>query len=247
LFARFMGIGSLLPFSRAHSVKDSKDHEPWSFGPACERSCAIALRRRYRLMPYLYTLFREAHESGLPVVRPVFFADPTDPLLRGVDDAFLLGGDLLVCANIDPAGVPGPSCGHRPKGSWLAYEPVEQDAQLPTIHVRPGAIVPLGPVMEYVGEKPLDPLTLVINLDANGTATGTLYEDAGDGHGHIKGDYLKTTYVAKREGKRVVLSVAKTEGNRARTAREVEFIVLHEGGQARIKGADGSEHALTLQ
>lgn len=246
LFARFMGIGSLLPFSRAHSVKDSKDHEPWSFGQECERSCAIALRRRYRLMPYLYTLFREAHESGLPVVRPVFFADLTDPLLRGVDDAFLLGGDLLVCANIDPEGAPGPSCGHKPKGNWRKYEPVEEDAQLPTIHVRPGAIVPLGPVMEFVGQKPLEPLTLVINLDANGTATGTLYEDAGDGHGHIKGDYLKTNYVAKREGNAVVVSTSKVEGNRARPARNVEVIVLHDKGQVTANSTDGSTVRVTL-
>ncbi|MDX2116630.1 MAG: glycoside hydrolase family 31 protein [Planctomycetota bacterium] len=246
LFARFMGIGSLLPFSRAHSVKDSKDHEPWSFGPECERSCQIALRRRYRLLPYFYTLFREAHETGLPVVRPVFFADPADPLLRGIDDAFLLGSDVLVRANTSPLGTPGPSSGHMPKGNWRAYEPVEADKELPTIHIRAGAIVPLGPVMNYIGEKPLDPLTLVINLDADGRASGTLYEDAGDGHAHASGDYIKTTYTAVRQGSTITVSISTTEGKRARAARKLEVIVLHDRGQNTATGTDGTPVTIDL-
>jgi len=59
-----------------------------------------AIERRYRLLPYLYTLFREASVTGLPVVRPVFFADAVDPGLRREDVAFLLGADLLVVPNV---------------------------------------------------------------------------------------------------------------------------------------------------
>ncbi|HNW41171.1 MAG TPA: glycoside hydrolase family 31 protein, partial [Opitutaceae bacterium] len=81
-FARWMGVGALLPFSRAHTNKGNGDKEPWAFGPEVERTCRTAIERRYRLMPYLYTLFREASVTGMPVVRPVFFADPRDPALR---------------------------------------------------------------------------------------------------------------------------------------------------------------------
>ncbi|CAN1306372.1 Alpha-glucosidase 2 [Linum perenne] len=57
LFGRWMGIGSLFPFCRGHSEKGTTDHEPWSFGEECEEVCRLALRRRYRLIPYIYTLF----------------------------------------------------------------------------------------------------------------------------------------------------------------------------------------------
>lgn len=196
LFARFMGIGALLPFARAHSVKDSIDHEPWSFGDECETVCRLALQRRYRLLPYLYTLFAEAAHSGLPVVRPLFFADPADPRLRGEDTAFLLGNDVLVRADVDPAGT-GPRSA-MPAGDWKRFELTEQTHQhLPELWLRAGAILPVGPIMQFTAERPTDPLTLIVNLDGSNAATGTLYEDEGDGFGFLKDICSLTRFHAK--------------------------------------------------
>src|SRR5207249_4341023 len=88
LFARWMGFGALFPFARGHSEKGTIRKEPWAFGPGVEATCRRAIATRYRLLPYLYTVFREAAQSGLPVARPEFFADPTDRRLRSVGDAF---------------------------------------------------------------------------------------------------------------------------------------------------------------
>lgn len=219
LFGRWMGIGALLPFARGHSIKDSKDHEPWSFGEACEKVCRAALMRRYRLLPYLYTLFYEAHRTGLPVVRPVFFADPADPRLRAVDDAFLLGGDVLVSANVSAGGV----AAEQPLlTGWRAFEvpdlPEHNASQLPRLFARPGAIIPLGPAVQHADERSLDPLTLLLCRDADGRASGTLYEDGGDGYGYREGDYRLTTYRAERGEP---CKVSAFEGNRAEPARNV--------------------------
>ena len=56
----------------------------------------MALERRYRLLPYLYTAFHVAHKDGQPVMAPVFFADPKDESLRAEEQAFMLGTDLLI-------------------------------------------------------------------------------------------------------------------------------------------------------
>ncbi|MBN1456772.1 MAG: hypothetical protein JW912_02855, partial [Sedimentisphaerales bacterium] len=88
LFARWMGTGAFFPFSRGHTAKGTINKEPWAFGKEVEESCRTALERRYRLLPYLYTLFYNSSITGLPVMRPVFFADPDDPELRDEDDAF---------------------------------------------------------------------------------------------------------------------------------------------------------------
>ena len=74
-----MGIGALLPFSRGHSETGTRDHEPWSFGAPCEALCRLALERRYRLLPHLYTLFHGAHTTGQPVMTPLFFAGLPPP------------------------------------------------------------------------------------------------------------------------------------------------------------------------
>ncbi|MCC6659670.1 MAG: alpha-glucosidase [Phycisphaerales bacterium] len=184
LFARWMGIGSLLPFARGHSIKDSAPHEPWSFGPDCERACRLALERRYRLLPYLYTLFHEASTTGMPIARPLFFADPADPVLRSADDSFLLGQNLLVRARVAEEG----SCrAPYPPGLWKPVEIVGDSTtttahpDLPDLCIRAGAIIPLGPIRRHVGESPDGPLTLMVCPDARGNAAGTLYEDPGDG------------------------------------------------------------------
>ncbi|MBL8999741.1 MAG: DUF5110 domain-containing protein [Phycisphaerae bacterium] len=236
LFARWMGFGALLPFARGHTGKENIDKEPWSFGPKHEATCKEAIARRYRLMPYLYTVFREASETGLPVARPVFFADPADPALRSEDDAFLIGGDVLVKAQVMPDGSRVPVL---PKGAWRTFASGDHD--LPELLLRPGAILPIGPDIEFVDEKPLNPLTLIVNLDPQGSATGTLYEDAGDGYGYQKGEYLLTTYTASRNPSGgVTVKVTKAEGSMPRPARDCTVKVIGENGAVWIgTGKDG--------
>ncbi|MCC6426780.1 MAG: DUF5110 domain-containing protein [Phycisphaerales bacterium] len=223
LFARWMGIGALLPFARAHTATGNIDKEPWSFGPEVEATCRQAIERRYRLMPYIYSLFRDASKTGMPVARPLFFVDPKDPALRSEDDAFLLGGDIMVACQMMPDGsrmsvLPKAADGRR----WLGFDFGEgPNPDLPDMYLRPGAIVPTGPVMQHIDETPLSPLTLLIALDKNGKAIGTLYEDAGDGYGYMSGEFLLTTYAAVREGDTVTISVRATEGRMPRPNRPV--------------------------
>src|SRR5205814_897114 len=77
-----------------------------------------------------------------------------------------------------------------------------EDPDLPELYLRPGAIVPTGPVMQYVDEKPLDRIQLLVALDSDGRASGTLYEDAAEDDGFQRGEYRLTTFtVSRREGK----------------------------------------------
>ena len=207
-FARFMSFGALLPFSRGHTAKGNIDKEPWAFGPEVEASCRTAIERRYRLLPYLYTLFREASTTGMPVARPIFFADLKDFALRSEDDGFLLGSDLMVVAQMVPDRTRVPVL---PRSGWtkFTFEGEKVDDNQTDLYIRQSSIVPTGPVMQYVGEKPLDEVTLLVALDDKGQATGTLYEDAGDGYGYQTGEYALTTFTAKRDGDKVTVSTSK--------------------------------------
>ncbi len=245
LYRRWIGIASLLPFARGHTGKENADKEPWSYGEAAAATFRRALERRYRLLPYLYGLFREAASDGTPVVRPLFFADPADPRLRGEDASFLLGGDLLVETRASETGA-FPSA--RPKGAWRDFDLVDADPELPRMALRAGAILPLGPPMEWSDEKPLDPITLLVALDEKGQARGTLYEDAGEGFGYEAGDWVLSRYEARREGNRVVVRVASVEGKRKKPARRLVVRVLTEGGREAIgSGKEGTPIVLELR
>ncbi len=198
LFARWMGIGALLPFARAHSEKTTLPHEPWAFGEQCERVCRLALERRYRLLPYLYTVFHAAATTGDPVVRPVFFADPANPRLRAVDDAFLLGPDLLVMCDVHP-GSARRSDEPLLEG-WKRIEvTAETDASLPRLYLRPGAVLPLGPKREWTTQEVPETLELVAN-PKDGAAACSVYCDAGEGHEHMQGACCMM-HITVRDGK----------------------------------------------
>jgi alpha-glucosidase len=210
LFGQWMGLGAFYPFSRAHKSKGEPSSEPWEFGPAVEAASRTATDRRYRLMPYLYTLFRQSSQTGLPVMRPLFMADTKDLSLRGEDQAFTLGGDLLVI----PRWAKNP---HLPQGDWRAIHVVdpkaEEDAYQPTLRIRPGAIIPMGPIIENTNQYSLKLLTLLVSLDASGHAEGWLYDDAGDGFGFQKGDYSLIHYIATRTGETVTVKIADSQGS----------------------------------
>lgn len=245
-FARWMGVGSLLPFSRGHTGKGNRDKEPWAYDAAVERTCRMALERRYRLIPYLYTLFEESSRNGLPVARPTFFADPADPALRSEDDSFLLGDSLLVVAKVTPLADRMPV---MPRGVWrpLNLHDGATDADLPDLYLREGSILPVGPIEQHVNERPLDPLTLYVSLDAKGGATGELYEDAGEGFGYQQGQYLRTRYQATREGETVRVRMLSSSGAMARPSRHaVVKVVLDDGREATAIGRDGEEISVNL-
>jgi len=239
LFAHWMGVGALLPFFRTHNALHG-DQEPWSFGEPTEAQSRLALARRYRLLPYLYTLFHDAAMTGLPVARPLFFADPADLSLREEDHAFLLGGDVLVQPQLLKAETHAFAV---PKGRWrsftLAGEDPVADPAHPILRLRDGAILPVGPGGQTSDEAFEGPLTLLVSLDAKGAAVGRLYEDAGEGFGYLEGDYLLTTYRAVLKDGVVEIGIAQQEGQRPRPARALHVELLTDAGVVRASGIDG--------
>ncbi len=235
LFGQWIAVGAFYPFCRAHAAKGMPNQEPWAFGPEIENVSRTALERRYRLMPYLYTLTQRASASGDPIMQPVFFADPKDPDLRAEDAAFLFGPDLLVV----PTWAKEPKL---PRGTWREVSLLdgnrEKDGYQPTVKVRGGAIVPLGGVVQNTNEKSAEPLTLLVCLDEKGQASGSLYEDAGDGYGYTKGEYAQTQYRATTEDGALVVRPAKREGSMKTPDREIQVVVLTKDG---VKKGSGME------
>lgn len=223
LYAQWIALGVFYPFSRGHTEKNSSNKEPWAFGKEVEDIAHVALNRRYRLLPYLYNLFYEASVSGLPVMRPVFFADAKDTRLRKEDQAFMLGNDLLIVPKwaVSPA---------LPKGKWttvsIAGEKSNIDPYQPDVKIRAGAIVPLGEIIQNTTEYSTGSLTLLVSLDRNGQAKGTLYEDEGNGFGYQKGDYLLSTIVVKKVGKEVKVSILPVKGKRKPIKRKIKVVVV---------------------
>jgi len=237
MFARWMGIGTFFPFYRGHTARGNIDKEPWAFGADTEKASKLAIERRMVLLPYLYTLFHEASTTGVPIMRPLFYADPKDVSLRSEDDAFLFGDYVLVAPQLMPDRSRTLA---MPKGIWRPFDVITgQHVALPMMYLKGGSIIATGPLMQYEWERPLDSLTLHVALDEAGKASGTLYEDAGDGFEYKQGDYLLTTYTAAALNGQITVNISKAEGKRQRISRPVTVVIHGAGGVTTLTGTDG--------
>ena len=201
LLARWTEFGIFQPFCRNHSAWNTRPQEPWAFGEPYESQIRSMLLLRQRLIPYLYTLFEEAHRTGAPILRALLFEYPDDPATYTTDDEFLVGRALLVA----PIARPGVEYRHvyLPGGTWvhfwsgerlrgpahvLAHAPLGR----PAIYVRANTPIPLWPEMAYDGERQPDPLTWLVFVVPSGEGSAELYEDEGDGYGYERGSYART-------------------------------------------------------
>ena len=194
LLAQWMALGAFFPFYRNHSDKNTARQEPWAFSKAVEESSRTSLQRRYRLLPYLYTLAQEASVNGLPIMRPLFFAEPTNMQLRNQQEAFLLG-DILMVVPKWASNVKYPS------GKWSLISLVGEDSKVdkyqPDVFLKSGAILPLGQILQSSVEYTTDSLTLLVALNEKNEAEGYLYHDAGEGFEYKTGHYAIRDFTVK--------------------------------------------------
>ncbi len=250
LFARWMQVGMLYPLMRSHSALSTAQHEPWVFGNRVEKICRDYIELRYRLLPYIYTLFWEAASTGSPILRPLLYHFPNDLQTFTISDQVMLGPSLLA------APIYRPGIEHRavylPEGRWydwwsgevfdgpkhiLAYAPLEK---MP-LYVRAGSIIPMAPVMQYVDERPLDQLTLKI---WPGQGEWTFYEDDGHTFEYKTGVSSTTTYRVRQEDQQIIVEIAAREGSFSPAVREILVELVGIGEQRFID--DGTARQLTF-
>jgi alpha-D-xyloside xylohydrolase len=167
LYTRWAEVGLLSGLSRCHGTTP---REPWAYGEETVEIFRKYARLRYRLIPYLYAYAHIASQTGLPLMRPLLLEFQDDPAAHEVDSQYLLGEWLLIAPILTERDY---RTIYLPRGRWMDYRTsivydgptyLHYHAPLDTlpIFLREGAIIPLGPDMDYVGQKPFDPITLLV-------------------------------------------------------------------------------------
>jgi alpha-glucosidase/alpha-D-xyloside xylohydrolase len=162
--------------------------------PAIEPIARKYGERHYQLLPYTYTVAREARDTGMPPMRAMWLHYPGDERARGMGSQYLWGRDMLVA----PVFTKGATTRdvYLPQGDWYDWwtnakeaggRTVTRKVDLATmpIYVRAGAIVPFDPVRQYTGQPVSEPTTLKVYRGADGQFT--LYEDDGTSLDYLQG------------------------------------------------------------
>lgn len=233
LYARWIQLGALYPFSRTHTMVLTRRQEPWSFGPRVEAIARAALELRMRLLPYLYGLFRAAEQTGEPVWRPLFYEFPNDPDCAACEDQLMLGPSLLVAPVLERGARQREVL--LPPGRWLDWHddaryvgpkrvvvpaPLER---LP-LFLRAGSLLPTRSPVLHAGEAPREPWVLEVAPGADGTAEWI--EDDGETTAYRQGALARTGLrLWHRAGGRLRLELARREGDFALGPRPLRVSV----------------------
>jgi alpha-D-xyloside xylohydrolase len=219
LNARWFEFGTFCPLLRVHG--ELRPREMWTLGGESHPAYQAELkfdRLRYRMFPYVYSLAGAVTQRGGVFMRPLVMDFASDTTAREIADEYMFGPELLV-APVTQYKARTRSVYLPQSTGWYDFwtgKPVPPGTRIEAaapydsipLFVRAGSIVPFGPELQYIAEKPSDPVTLYVYAGANGSFT--LYEDQGLTYDYEKGafseipiqwnDSAQTLNIGKRKG-----------------------------------------------
>ncbi|KAH7292375.1 hypothetical protein KP509_29G065300 [Ceratopteris richardii] len=201
LLTRWYQLAAYYPFFRAHAHLDTKRREPWLFGEPYTSYIRDAIRERYALLPYFYTLFREANLTGVPIMRPLWMEFPDEEMTFAMDKEWMVGNSLLIHgvyaegSTSESVYLPGQGLWYElktgnsfPGGDYIKV-PVSMSA-IPMFQ-RGGTIIPRRERPRRSSSQMVDdPYTLVIALNNAHEAEGEIYIDDGKTFNFAEGAYI---------------------------------------------------------
>ena len=207
LLCRWVEAGCFSPLFRNHSAYGTRRQEPWQFSDEVVRIYKKYVELRYRFIPYLYDLFYQGEQTGLPIMRPLVLHYENDPQVRNLNSEFLVGETLLVAPVLEQ-GATGRMI-YLPEGNWYDFwthekvaggQYILRDAPLDVcpMYIREGSIIPTYDVMQYVGEKPYDTLRLLVTP---GAGSYTHFQDDGEDYAYQNGEYNLYRFATDESGK----------------------------------------------
>jgi alpha-glucosidase len=241
LFTRWLQVGVFHPFMRVHTTFGTPDQEPWSYGTRHEAVNRRAIELRYELLPHVYQAMREASETGVPPLRPLFLEFPEDAETWGMQDQLMFGRDLLVAPVLREAMTEREV--YLPAGDWYDYwtgrrvaggrrlkVPVTLDS-IP-MYVRAGGFVFRQPVVQHTGEMAGQPL-LVTVYPAERSET-SYYDDDGESLDYRQGAFARRRFTQRQEGTRRIVEASAVEGSWMAAPRDLVVRIRAERPPARV-------------
>jgi oligosaccharide 4-alpha-D-glucosyltransferase len=250
LYIRWLQYGVFQPVYRPHA-QDHIPSEPVFHEQAVQDLLRPFVKLRYRLLPYNYTLAYQNSQSGMPLMRPLFFSDENNTAL--IDDArtYFWGDAFLVTPVTDP-GVTSVKVS-LPGGVWFDYwtdakqdggKLIDAPVSLKTIpvFVKAGSFIPMADDMANTSRYDSGRLQLHYYADASvKSASGVMFDDDGKDPNALRdGRFEKLDFTAKQSGKRLDIALLRNGDFPGEPAtRAIELVIHNWSGAAKAVRIDG--------
>lgn len=216
LFARWISIGAFSPFFRVHTMINTRDSEPWSYGEEVEQICRNYISLRYQLLPYIYSLFYRSSQTGEPIQRSLAVDYPFVHQVYNhlYQNQYLFGPNILVApveSTRDLVKV------YLPEGEWYylfnghKYQGdqeviVESPVHKLPIFIKGGAILPMQNLVQTTKTQPTE---LILHFYQGRESSFELYNDDGETFNYQDGAFALRTISYIPHERKIVVGASK--------------------------------------
>jgi alpha-glucosidase len=248
LFARWISIAALAPFFRTHTMINTRDSEPWSYGEEVEQISRNYIALRYQLLPYLYSLFHHSSITGEPIQRSLAIDYTFAPQVyqSHYHNQYLLGPNILVApteSNRELVKV------YLPEGEWYylfdgkKYKGnteivVDSPLHKLPIFIKGGAVIPMQKTVQNTSVKTDE---LILHIYDGDNSQFDFYQDDGETFDYQNGAFAKRSILL--EGKKKKITITATEGNYTSSYKKIK-LVLHGFDQVAEMVIHNQKHTL---
>lgn len=220
LYTRWMQLGAFVPYFRNHTALNTRAAEPWTFGEDILEITRSYINLRYRLLPYIYSCFYEASQTGMPIVRSLAIGYTNDEKVYdpAFQNQYLFGQSLLIAPVQSTQSF---AKIYLPGGDWYDLytdhketggkeKMIELSPALLPVYVKEGSIIPEQSLIQHTDEKPSDTLLFHV-YKGNASSSFVYYEDDGITYRYEQNEFYKRMVTFNATEKKIVFG--KASGN----------------------------------
>lgn len=223
MYVRSFQFGSYSPMMKTHSGKNAQlKKEPWSFDRQTLNLLRETIQRRYEMIPYIYTMARKGHDTGVSICRPMYYDYPSEEKAYEFKNQYMYGDNMLVAPVITPA-----ENGYStvevwlPEGEWYenATGTMLKGNQVYTrkftlnevpVYIKAGSILPYH--VDKNRRLTANDAAYALNIFPGGNGEFTIYEDNGNDKGY-ETEYATTQVASVRDGNTLKVTIDPRQGS----------------------------------
>ncbi len=229
LYTRWVQWGALSPVLRTHTTRNADaERRIWAYPYDYFDAMRKAFLLRHELLPYIYSASRNAYDSGVSMVHPLYYDYPENEEAYEFGDEYFFGSDLIVAPVVHPISADSLLGSEKvwiPPGTWVEWSSGERLHgpcilerryalnEIP-IFVKSGSVIQMQSEGQEADIKNVDPL--VLRIFPGQTGSTQVYEDEGNSDDYRSGKFALTRVSYETVGDhRLNVTIYPTRGSYA--------------------------------
>jgi alpha-glucosidase (family GH31 glycosyl hydrolase) len=264
LYTRWIQWGAFSPVLRTHATKDPEiERRIWAYPLEHFYIMRDAINLRYSLIPYIYTSAREAYDTGISMLRPMYYDYPEAEAAYETKNQYMFGNDMIIAPvthpiDFDKDGLKNLYTMQKiwlPEGNWIEWSSgalieggkiIERPFCIEDIpiYLKEGAVIPMQ--KRFTAEEGIKNTAdeikdyLILSIFPGDSGFARIYDDEGNNQNYKKDAFAYTSVRFSKKNNTVFLKIDPLKGNFPKMPEErvyeLRFPVSFPPAEVKVNG-----------